>query len=144
MHEETYLFFHPPRHSVSFGESFGCLENIEGRVPFADAVGDLLGICSMRLVDPLWKFREAVTSVGKKARELKFVMRERIRTIVERRRREGLGDKKDMLQLLLEATDDDGNLLTEEYLVDIILTFTVCYTECKGRYTTKSALITDL
>lgn len=87
----------------------------------------------MRLVDPLWKVREAVTSVGKKARELKFIMRERIRTIVEQRRREGLGDKKDMLQLLLEATDDDGNPLTEEYLVDIILTFTVCYTECKGR-----------
>ncbi|KAK5821452.1 cytochrome P450 [Linnemannia elongata] len=111
--------------SVSFGESFGCLENIDGSVPFADAVGDLLGICSLRLVDPLWRVREAVTSVGKKARELKFVMRERIRTIVERRRREGLGVKKDILQLLLEATDDDGNPLTEEYLVDIILTFTI-------------------
>ncbi|KAG0314345.1 hypothetical protein BGZ97_009368 [Linnemannia gamsii] len=118
--------------SVSFGESFGCLDNIDGRVPFADAVGDLLGICSLRLVDPLWKIREAVTSTGKKARELKFVMRERIRKIVERRRLEGVdGDKKDMLQLLLEATDDEGNPLTEDYLVDIILTFTVGYQASK-------------
>jgi hypothetical protein len=108
------------------------LDNIDGRVPFADAVGDLLGICSLRLVDPLWKIREAVTSTGKKARELKFVMRERIRKIVERRRLEGVdGDKKDMLQLLLEATDDEGNPLTEDYLVDIILTFTVGYQASK-------------
>ncbi|KAG0374151.1 hypothetical protein BGX24_010747 [Mortierella sp. AD032] len=112
--------------SVSFGESFGCLENIEGKVPFADAVGDLLGICSERLVDPLWKLRESVTGVEKRAREFKFVMRERIRSVVERRRMEGReGDKKDMLQVLLETTDDEGNPLTEEYLVDIILSFTV-------------------
>ncbi|KAG0277065.1 hypothetical protein BGZ95_006575 [Linnemannia exigua] len=112
--------------SVSFGESFGCLENIDGGVPFADAVGDLLGICSERLVDPLWKLRESVTGVGKRARELKFVMRERIRRVVEKRRREGCeGDKKDMLQVLLETTDDEGNPLTEDYLVDIILTFTI-------------------
>lgn len=117
---------------MSFGESFGCLDNIDGRVPFADAVGDLLGICSLRLVDPLWKFREAVTNTGKKARELKFVMRDRIRRIVERRRSESIeGDKKDMLQLLLETTDDEGNPLTDDYLVDIILTFTVCYWTCE-------------
>lgn len=113
---------------MSFGESFGCLDNIGGKVPFADAVGDLLGICSMRLVDPLWKIREAVTSTGKKAREYKFIMRECIRRIVVRRRSEGIeGDKKDVLQLLLETTDDEGNPLTDDYLVDIILTFTVCY-----------------
>ncbi|KAG0287729.1 hypothetical protein BGZ96_008382 [Linnemannia gamsii] len=112
--------------SVSFGESFGCLDNIGGKVPFADAVGDLLGICSMRLVDPLWKIREAVTSTGKKAQEFKFIMRERIRRIVVRRRSEGIeGDKKDVLQLLLETTDDEGNPLTDDYLVDIILTFTI-------------------
>ncbi|KAF9120501.1 hypothetical protein BGW39_011317 [Mortierella sp. 14UC] len=125
-HGVTHAFTLDVFGSVSFGESFGCLENIDGKVPFADAVGDLLGICSLRLVDPLWKLRESATSVGKRARELKFVMRERIRRIVERRRREGLeGDKKDMLQLLLESTDDEGNPLTEDYLVDIILTFTV-------------------
>jgi len=114
--------------SVSFGEGFGCLENIDGRVPFADAIGDLLGICSQRIVDPLWKIREALTGVGKKAQSDKFIMQERIRGIIQRRQEEGLqSDKKDMLQLLLEATDDAGKTLKEDYLVDILLSLTVMW-----------------
>ncbi|KAF9911529.1 hypothetical protein EC991_003332 [Linnemannia zychae] len=112
--------------SVSLGESFGCLENIDGKVPFADSVGDLLGICSQRLVDPLWKLRESLTSAGESVRKFKFIMRTCIRKMVEKRRLEGLqGDKKDMLQFLLESTDDEGNPLTEDYLIDIILSFTI-------------------
>ncbi|KAF9080598.1 serine/threonine protein kinase, CMGC, dual-specificity [Mortierella sp. AD031] len=115
--------------SVSFSESFGCLDHIEGSVPFATAIGDLLGICSDRIVDPLWKLREALTSVGKKAQSDKKKMRDYIRRIIEKRKETkeefSQSGKEDLLKLLMDATDEDGNPLGEDYMIDIIVTFTI-------------------
>ncbi|KAF9112787.1 hypothetical protein BGX27_002788 [Mortierella sp. AM989] len=122
--------------TISFGKNFGCLENMDKKVDFATSFDDLASACSDRLMDPLWKFREAVTSVGKKAAHDKNVIRRHALDIIERRRREGFhAEKKDLLQLFLDSTDDDGNPLSEDFIVDIILNFTIA-----GRDTTAQAL----
>ncbi|KAK3815803.1 MAG: cytochrome P450 [Linnemannia gamsii] len=122
--------------AVSFGESFGCLENIESKVDFAVSFDDLTATCSDRLMDPAWKIREALTAVGAKAKYDKALIRKHSLEVIERRRKHGFqGAKKDLLQLFMEAKDDDGQLLSDEYLVDIILNFTIA-----GRDTTAQAL----
>ncbi|KAF9901246.1 hypothetical protein EC991_006374 [Linnemannia zychae] len=122
--------------AVSFGESFGCLENIDSKVDFAVSFDDLTGICSDRLLDPAWKIREALTKVGAKAKYDKTLIRQHTLNVIERRRKTGFhGEKKDLLQLFMEAKDDEGQLLSDEYLVDIILNFTIA-----GRDTTAQAL----
>ncbi|KAG0074607.1 Protein kinase alk2 [Linnemannia elongata] len=125
--------------AVSFGESFGCLENIESKVDFAVSFDDLTATCSDRLMDPAWKIREALTSVGAKAKYDKALIRKHSLEIIQRRRAEGFkvspGGKKDLLQLFMEAKDDEGKPLSDEYLVDIILNFTIA-----GRDTTAQAL----
>ncbi|KAF9085790.1 Protein kinase alk2 [Mortierella sp. AD031] len=122
--------------AVSFGESFGCLENIESKVDFAVSFDDLTATCSDRLMDPAWKIREALTKVGAKAKYDKNLIRKHSLEVIERRRRDGFkGAKKDLLQLFMEAKDDGGQPLSDEYLVDIILNFTIA-----GRDTTAQAL----
>ncbi|KAG0370331.1 Protein kinase alk2 [Mortierella sp. AD032] len=122
--------------TVSFGGSFGCLDNIESEVDFAVSFDDLTGICSDRLMDPAWRIREALTTVGAKAKYDKALIRKHSHDIIERRRKYGYqGDKKDLLQLFMEAKDDEGEPLSDEYLVDIILNFTIA-----GRDTTAQAL----
>ncbi|KAK3815797.1 MAG: cytochrome P450 [Linnemannia gamsii] len=122
--------------TVSFGGSFGCLDNIESEVDFAVSFDDLTGICSDRLMDPAWRIREALTTVGAKAKYDKALIRKHSHDIIERRRKYGYqGAKKDLLQLFMEAKDDEGEPLSDEYLVDIILNFTIA-----GRDTTAQAL----
>lgn len=89
-------------------------------------------------MDPAWKIREALTSVGAKAKYDKALIRKHSFEIIQRRRAEGyktVSTKKDLLQLFMEATDDEGEPLSDEYLVDIILNFTIA-----GRDTTAQAL----
>lgn len=90
-------------------------------------------------MDPAWKIREALTSVGAKAKYDKALIRKHSLEIIQRRRTEGFkvtpGGKKDLLQLFMEAKDDEGEPLSDEYLVDIILNFTIA-----GRDTTAQAL----
>ncbi|KAG0033056.1 hypothetical protein BGZ81_009498 [Podila clonocystis] len=51
---------------IAYGKSFGCLDNIKDVAPFAVSLGDLITICSRRLVDPSWKIHERLTGVDKK------------------------------------------------------------------------------
>ncbi|KAG0277066.1 Protein kinase alk2 [Linnemannia exigua] len=122
--------------AVSFGGSFGCLDNIESEVDFAVSFDDLTSICSDRLMDPAWRIREALTKVGARAKYDKALIRKHSLDIIEKRRKYGYqGTKKDLLQLFMEAEDDNGHPLSDEYLVDIILNFTIA-----GRDTTAQAL----
>ncbi|KAF9109176.1 Protein kinase alk2, partial [Mortierella sp. 14UC] len=110
---------------VSFGESFGCLDNIESQVDFAVAFDDLTSVISDRLMDPAWKIREAMTKVGKKNVHNRNLVRSHAMRIIEKRRAEGYHKpKKDLLQLFMETKDEEGNALTDEHLVDVILNFT--------------------
>ncbi|KAF9992582.1 hypothetical protein BGZ65_012062, partial [Modicella reniformis] len=49
---------------ISFGKSFGCLDDIEHRTPFVASFDDLLEICGRRLADTMWRIRGSLTSVG--------------------------------------------------------------------------------
>ena len=112
--------------SVSFGESFGCLDDMEKKVDFAAAFDDLEEVVSDRLMDPAWRIREAVTGIGKKMRRDKATIRNHAFRLIEKRRREGYHKpKKDLLQLFIEAKDENDSPLTDEFLVDIVLNFTV-------------------
>ncbi|KAG0090073.1 Protein kinase alk2 [Podila epicladia] len=122
--------------TVSFGESFGCLDNIEHEIPFAVSLDDLTAICSDRLVDPAWRIRERFTKVGKKAQYDRNVITEYSFNLIKKRREQGFrGSKKDLLQWFLEAKDDEGNPLSDEVIKDFILNFTIA-----GRDTTAQAL----
>ncbi|KAF9313349.1 Protein kinase alk2 [Podila horticola] len=122
--------------TVSFGESFGCLDNIEHEVPFAVSFDDLTATCSDRLVDPAWRIRERLTSVGKKVQYDKNLIAEHSFNLIRKRREQGFqGGKKDLLQWFLEAKDDEGNTLSDEVIKDFILNFTIA-----GRDTTAQAL----
>lgn len=112
--------------SVSFGESFGCLDNIEHEVPFAVSFDELTATCSDRLVDPAWRIRERLTSVGKKAQYDKNLIAEHSFNLIRKRRDQGpQGGKRDLLQWFLDAKDDDGNSLSDEVIKDFILNFTI-------------------
>ncbi|KAF9380463.1 hypothetical protein CPC16_010309 [Podila verticillata] len=122
--------------SISFGESFGCLDNIDKPVDFAVSFDDLTGVCSDRLVDPTWKIREMFSSVGKKASYDKELIGKHAFKLIEKRRREGFhGTKKDLLQLFMDTKDDNGQPLSDDMLKDAILNFTIA-----GRDTTAQAL----
>ncbi|KAF9351087.1 Protein kinase alk2 [Mortierella sp. NVP85] len=122
--------------TISFGKSFGCLDNIEHEVPFAVSFDDLTEICSERLKDPAWQIRELLTGVNKQAKYHKNLIRGHGLELIKKRRREGYSaHKKDLLQLFMEVRDDDGQPLSDEFLVDIIMNFTIA-----GRDTTAQAL----
>jgi len=112
--------------SVSFGKSYGCLDNVEQEVPYAVSFDDLTEIVTQRMKDPAWPLRERLTGVDKKVQYHKNVIRGYALDIIEKRRREGYSaPRKDLLQWLLEAKDDEGNPLSEDLLVDIMLSFSV-------------------
>ncbi|KAG0196626.1 hypothetical protein BGX28_009916 [Mortierella sp. GBA30] len=122
--------------AVSFGNSFGCLDNIHQKAPFAKSFDDLTAACSARLLDPSWKIREPLTKAGKKIQDDKTLIRQHALQLIEKRRKEGYhAAKKDLLQLIMEANDDDGAPLSDELMVDIINNFTIA-----GRDTTAQAI----
>ncbi|KAF9206027.1 hypothetical protein BGZ49_003135 [Haplosporangium sp. Z 27] len=119
----------------SFG-TFGCLENMDEEVEFATSFDDLATICSERMNGPGWRLREWLTGVAKKAASDKEIIGKYARSIIEKRRREGFhGANKDLLQLFLDTKDEDGKPLTDDFIADIILNFTIA-----GRDTTAQAL----
>lgn len=112
------------------------MDDIERQVDFAVAFDDLTAITSDRLMDPAWRIRERFTSVGKKVKDDRNLVRDHALRIIERRRTEGYHKpKKDLLQLFMETKDDEGNALTDDLLVDVIMNFTIA-----GRDTTAQAL----
>ncbi|KAF9385396.1 hypothetical protein BGX21_001073 [Mortierella sp. AD011] len=123
--------------TISFGQSFGCLDSIDEKVDFAISFDDLTATCSDRLLDPAWKIREKLTSVGKKAAYDKDLIGKHARSLIDKRRREGAksAKKKDLLQLFMDTKDEDGKPLSDDFIADIILNFTIA-----GRDTTAQAL----
>ncbi|KAF9200281.1 hypothetical protein BGZ49_009502 [Haplosporangium sp. Z 27] len=121
---------------VTFGESFGCLDNIDQVVPFAQAIDDALAICFKRVHNPLWKIQERLTGVDKKAVKIKQVLDNHAQVIIDKRRREGYhSEKKDLLQLFIEAKDEEGNPLSDTLIINIIISFAIA-----GRDTAAHAL----
>ncbi|KAG0196625.1 hypothetical protein BGX28_009915 [Mortierella sp. GBA30] len=136
LHELMHHFTLDSIGTVSFGKSFGCLDNIHQKAPFAVSFDGLTAACSDRLLDPIWKIRERLTSVGKKVQYDKTLIQQHTLQLMEKRRKEGYhAAKKDLLQIFMETKDEDGAPLSDELIVDIILNFTIA-----GRDTTAQAI----
>jgi cytochrome P450 len=104
------------------------MKNIGGKVPFAEAITELLEVASDRLVDPLWKLREAITTVGAETRQNGIIMRQHILRMIAKHRAEDWSDpnkKRDLLMMFMEATDSDGQPCSDQYIVDMMLNLTV-------------------
>ncbi|KAF9434923.1 hypothetical protein BGZ76_007209 [Entomortierella beljakovae] len=122
--------------SVIFGETFGLLTDINKKVPYVDALEDMLEIVTGRIVNPLWKISEQFNGKGKLMKEKRQVVFNYAKNILDKRRREGFHrERKDIIQYFIEGTDNEGNPVRDEVIIDNIIGFTVA-----GRDTTAHAL----
>ncbi|GJJ79247.1 hypothetical protein EMPS_11607 [Entomortierella parvispora] len=121
---------------VSFGQSFGCLTNPEEEVEFAAAFDRLNATVSERLFLGPWKLVEWFTGVGKQVAKDKKIVVDFSLDIIRKRRQSGYHKpQKDLLQLFMDLTDDNGEPLSDDMLKDSILNFIIA-----GRDTTAQAL----
>ncbi|KAF9104651.1 hypothetical protein BGX29_001477 [Mortierella sp. GBA35] len=141
---------------IGFGESFGCLIDPEEKVPFAGAFDRLTANLSQRFNSPFWRVSDWWTGNDKRvANDTKTVydfaykVIHRRRALEEKTGLEGGGvvhevgeagaalssSGKDLMQLFMEATDDQGERLTDEALKDMLINFVLA-----GRDTTAQAL----
>ncbi|KAF9963339.1 hypothetical protein BGZ65_004207 [Modicella reniformis] len=121
---------------VSFGQSFGCLQDPEKEVEFAAAFDRLNATVSERLFRGPWKVVELFNGVGKKVAKDKKIVVDFALDIIRTRRLHGYNKpQKDLLQLFMDLKDDNGEPLSDETLKDSILNFIIA-----GRDTTAQAL----
>jgi fatty acid omega-hydroxylase len=129
------LFF-----SLGFGEELGALRT-EGKVPFAAAFDAAQINTFYRSMMPFWRAREGLTRI---LMPWKATMDDHIKVVdsyaadmISKRRREVEAGEEhnDLLSRFLKSRDDQGNLLNDQQLRDIILNFIIA-----GRDTTAQAL----
>ncbi|KAF9358001.1 hypothetical protein BGX26_002687, partial [Mortierella sp. AD094] len=122
--------------AVTFGESFGCLDDIDQKVQFAEAVDDVLEIVAGRLNDPMWKITERLNGTSKRAADHNKLIRGYAQNFMDKRRQEGYrANKNDFLQFLMEGRDNNDQPLSDELIIDNIITFMIA-----ARDTTAHAL----
>ncbi|KAF9431943.1 hypothetical protein BGZ76_011498 [Entomortierella beljakovae] len=89
----------------------------------------LTAACSDRSMDPSWKIRERLTSVGGKV----AYDRKHARSLIEKRHCKGYQyERKDLIQLFLDTKDDQGNPLSEDFIANIILLIRLENESCEG------------
>ncbi|KAG0278084.1 hypothetical protein BGZ95_004750 [Linnemannia exigua] len=121
---------------VSFGQSFGCLDNPEGEVDFAVAFDRLNAIVSERLFKGPWKLVEWLDGTSKIVAKDRKTVTDFALNIIRNRRKEGYHKpQKDLLQLFMDLKGEDGEPLSDDMLKDSILNFIIA-----GRDTTAQAL----
>ncbi|KAF8981542.1 hypothetical protein BGZ46_002622 [Entomortierella lignicola] len=109
---------------ISFGENFGCLSKNDELAPFSKAMDGLLVTVGGRLKNPFWKITEYLNGHSKEASANGKILHDLSQAIIEKRRREGFhGEKKDLLQLLLEGKDENGEQMPDDLIIDNIITF---------------------
>ncbi|KAF9321598.1 hypothetical protein BG003_000914 [Podila horticola] len=136
LQEVFYKFTLDTFGEVSFGQSFGCLDNPEEEVEFATAFDRMNAVVFNRLFDASWRLREWYTGVNKQVVRDKKIVVDFALGIIRKRREEGYNrPQKDLLQLFMDSEGDDGKPLSEEMLKDLCLNFIIA-----GRDTTAQAL----
>ncbi|KAF9334777.1 hypothetical protein BG006_001525 [Podila minutissima] len=136
LQEVFYKFTLDSFGEVSFGQSFGCLDNPEEDVEFAAAFDRMNTAVFNRLFDASWRLREWYTGVDKQVSRDKKIVVDFALGIIRKRREEGYNKpQKDLLQLFMDSEGDDGKPLSEEMLKDLCLNFIIA-----GRDTTAQAL----
>ncbi|KAF9355989.1 Protein kinase alk2, partial [Mortierella sp. AD094] len=107
----------------TFGKSFGCLDSTEQMGLFIRTFKDLLEILTDHMDGPLWKIRERLDGTHKKTQDNRQILRGYAQEIMNKRRREGYhSEKKDLLQLFIEGKDDEGENMSDELIMDNIIT----------------------
>ncbi|KAF9084984.1 hypothetical protein BGX23_010063 [Mortierella sp. AD031] len=134
-----YLFTLDSFGEIAFGQAFGCLKNPEQEVEFAAAFDRLNNALSERIVSPIWKIRdwwtgqaEIVRKDTKTVHDFAYgVIKKRCQEIAEGRVR----NHKDLMQLFIDARDEDDQPLSDEMLKDELINMILA-----GRDTTAQAL----
>lgn len=109
---------------MSFGQSFGCLDNPESEVDFAKAFDRLNAVVSERLFKGPWKLIEWLDGTNKIVAKDKKTVTDFALNIIRTRRQEGYHrPQKDLLQLFMDLKGEDGEPLSDDMLKDSILNF---------------------
>ncbi|KAG0006211.1 hypothetical protein BGZ80_002534 [Entomortierella chlamydospora] len=122
---------------IAFGVSFGSMKDPEQEVDFAAAFDRLTHGVAGRVYSPIWWLTDWWTGNGKQVeKDSKLVRDFALRVIQERRNKEHApAQEKDLLQLFMDLTDDDGQPLSDDMLIDSVLNFIIA-----GRDTTAQSL----
>ncbi|KAF9214696.1 hypothetical protein BGZ59_003184 [Podila verticillata] len=121
--------------TICFGWDFGSMDSMEEESSLGHTFDSTTSICSKRALNPIWRIKEWMTGTDEKIRSGQHFVAEHMASIIQRRREKGfLGGKKDLLQLFLEATDDDGNPLSDSVTQDFIVNITVAGRDAVPQY----------
>ncbi|KAF9586111.1 hypothetical protein BGW38_009562 [Lunasporangiospora selenospora] len=121
---------------ISFGQSFGCLDKLEGEIEFAAAFDRLNATVSNRLFLGSWRLIEWLSGTNKQVAKDKKIIVDFSLDIIRNRRLKGYTKpQKDLLQLFMELKGEDGEVLSDDMLKDSMLNFVIA-----GRDTTAQAL----
>ncbi|KAF8927369.1 hypothetical protein BGZ47_002194 [Haplosporangium gracile] len=111
---------------VMCGQSFGCLNNVKHKPPLAAAIDRLLAAAACRMLDPTQRIRERLTGASKNIVKDRALIKQFFRDIIERRRKEGYhAEKRDLLQLFIEWSDEDGMSLPDDVILDTLFQITI-------------------
>ncbi|KAG0001752.1 hypothetical protein BGZ80_010674 [Entomortierella chlamydospora] len=135
-----YLFTLDSFGEIAFGQAFGCLNDPEREVEFAASFDRLNHSLSGRIISPIWKFRDWWTGNGKIVERDTKIVHEFAYNVIRKRREElANGEKaernKDLMQLFMDGTDENGQPLSDEMLKDELINMVLA-----GRDTTAQAL----
>ncbi|KAG0340365.1 hypothetical protein BG004_006460 [Podila humilis] len=121
---------------IAFGASFDCLKNPDVETPFAEAFDRLNHSISGRFMNPIWQLMDWWSGKDKiVARDSKYLKGFALDLIKKRRQNGFDGKHRDLMQLFMETTDDNGEPLSDDMLIDTLLNFIIA-----GRDTTAQAL----
>ncbi|KAF9927691.1 hypothetical protein FBU30_002955 [Linnemannia zychae] len=124
---------------IAFGQSFGCLNNPEQEVEFAAAFDRLNNALSERIVSPIWKIRDWWTGMAETVRKDTKTVHEFAYGVIKKRRQDiangHVKNRNDLMQLFMDARDEDGQPLSDEMLKDELINMILA-----GRDTTAQAL----
>ncbi|KAF9188584.1 hypothetical protein BGZ50_001237 [Haplosporangium sp. Z 11] len=132
-----YLFTLDSFGEIAFGQAFGCLNDPEQPVEFAEAFDRLNHALSERVISPIWKLKDWWTGHGDIVRKDTQTVHEFAYNVIKKRRQAPPNEKghKDLMQLFMDATDEHGQPLSDEMLKDELINMILA-----GRDTTAQAL----
>jgi len=136
LQEVFYKFTLDSFGEIAFGESFGCLKDLEQEVEFASAFDRLNTSLSHRFGTPFWKFTQWWTGEQEQIERDAKTVYDFAYGVIQRRREQGFDRQhKDLMQLFMEAEDEDGKPLSTVMMKDTLMNFVIA-----GRDTTAQAL----
>ncbi|CAG8463894.1 11909_t:CDS:2, partial [Dentiscutata heterogama] len=123
---------------MSFGVDFGCLTHPEEKSQFVTNFDYALKVMNERFEQPLWKFIEKYSEKGRRMRKACKYIDDYVYNMINNHKSELRTGKKtvnNLLTLLMEAVDENGNKFNDKELRDVVMNLILA-----GRDTTAQAL----